>query len=623
MFGEYLVNAQGEDVVSGIRTPQPINEVSRCEQTKDLVSMAQQLPAAYKELLVIRAKLEKYFHDMLDIEFTIEKGKLYMLECRVSKRSGPGALRIALEMYKEKLVTREQAVMMVTPAHLDELSQPVFDPKTKMVMTPIARGLPAVHSDAAGMIVFSAAEAVKWDKEGKPVILVREETNPEDLEGMQAAQGILTTCGGMTSIAAMTARTLGKCCVVGCQVVRIDIKTKTLFIGNQVLKEGDWLSLNGSRGFVYKGKLEMFAGANEAVTQFLALCNPVRKLKVWANAETPADAALARKYGAEGIGLFRLEHLFYGKGSAEPLFRLRKVIMANTLYEREAALAELLPDLKNDLKAVFKVMEGRHVVVRLIDPPLHVFMPRNREKLGELAARLNRPYEEIEARAIALHESNPMIGHRGVRLGVTYPELTEMQARAIFEAAAELRKEGVKVFPELMLPVVSLENEVKHQAGIISSVYAEVSKQKGVKFKYTVGAMLEVPRACLLAGKLAETAGFFSFGSNDLTQLTYGYSRDDAAPFLKHYLENEILTEDPFQKIDKEGVGELIKLAVQRGRKVNKELKIGMCGEQGGDPASIAFCHKAGLDYVSCSPRRVPIAILCAAQAQINAPRKK
>ncbi|OIO00792.1 MAG: pyruvate, phosphate dikinase [Elusimicrobia bacterium CG_4_10_14_0_2_um_filter_56_8] len=633
-FGEFLENAQGEDVVAGIRTPRPINEASRNDQSKGLKSLEQLMPKAYKELAAIRAKLEKHYHDMLDIEFTIEKGKLYMLQCRVGKRNGLAAVRMALDMHKEKLATKEEVVMRVTPDQLDELLHPILDPKIELATKPIGKGLPAGPGGAVGMIVFTAEEAVKWRKADKHVILVREETNPEDVEGMRAAEAILTARGGMTSHAALVARGWGKCCVVGCADVKIDLKAKTLSLGGEVLKEGDWISLNGSRGLIYTGKMALVepGGATMAMlNDFLKYCNSIRALKVWTNAETPADSAQARSYGAEGIGLFRIEHMFYGKGSDQPLFKLRKMIMSRTLEERKAALNELFPHMKADIKATFKVMEGLHVTVRLMDPPLHEFVPHQKEKLQELAASLHISYDELETRATALRESNPMMGHRGVRLGVTYPEITEMQARAIFEAAAELHKEGIKVFPDIMIPVVSLENEVKHQAEIIHRVYAEVMKQKGVKVKYMVGTMIEIPRACLLAGKLSETMEFFSFGTNDLTQMTFGYSRDDSGFFLAEYQKDKdkdnnprlkIIPNDPFVTIDQDGVGELIKIAVERGRKTRKDLKIGICGEHGGEPASVYFCHKAGLNYVSCSPFRVPIAILSAAQSQIRSPRK-
>jgi len=623
-YGEFLENAQGEDVVAGIRTPHPINEPSRSEQSKNLKSMEQLMPACYKELAGIRAKLEKHYRDMLDIEFTVENGKLYMLQCRVGKRNGPAAVRMAIDMARERLATREEVVMRVTPSQLDELLHPIIDPKAEGKIKPIGKGLPAGPGGARGQIVFTAADAVKWNKEGKTVILVREETNPEDVEGMRAAEAILTARGGMTSHAALVARGWGKCCVVGCAGVEIEHGSRTLHLGGETFKEGDWLSLNGSKGLVYKGKMEMLdaSESNETLNEFLKLCNSVRALKVWTNADTPADATVARKFGAEGIGLFRIEHMFYGKGSDQALFQLRKMIMSKTLEERKNALNDLFPFMKNDIKNTLKVMEGLHVTIRLMDPPLHEFVPHQKEKLEELGKSLGISFEELETRATALRESNPMMGHRGVRLGITYPEITEMQARAIFEAAAELNKEGVKVFPDIMIPVVSLEQEVNHQAEIINRVYSEVSKAKGVKLTYMVGTMIEIPRAALMAGKIAETMQFFSFGTNDLTQMTFGYSRDDSGYFLKEYVEQNIIPVDPFQTIDQAGVGELIKITVERGRKTRKDLKIGICGEQGGDPASVEFCHKVGLNYVSCSPFRVPIAILASAQAQIKAPRK-
>ncbi len=623
-YGEFLVNAQGEDVVAGIRTPNPINESSRSDQSRNLKSLEQLMPVVYKELAAIRAKLEKHYRDMLDIEFTIEKGRLYMLQCRVGKRNGPAAVRMAIDMHKERLATKEEVIMRVTPSQLDELLHPIIDPKAEAKTKAMGKGLPAGPGGARGMVVFTAAEAIKWKKEGKAVILCREETNPEDVEGMRAAEAVLTARGGMTSHAALVARGWGKCCVVGCAGVEIDLKTKTMRLGGESFKEGDWLSLNGSKGLVYKGKMEMLdaSESNELLNEFLRLCNSVRALKVWANAESQSDAATARKFGAEGIGLFRIEHMFYGPGSDVPLFQLRKMIMSKTVEERKAALNDLFPHMKTDIKNTLKVMEGMHVTIRLMDPPLHEFVPQQKDKLEQLGKALGISFEELSNRANTLHESNPMMGHRGVRLGITYPEITEMEARAIFEAAAELHKEGVKVFPDIMIPVVSLEQEVKHQSDLIHKVYAEVFKAKGVKISYMVGTMIEIPRACLMAGKLAETMQFFSFGTNDLTQMTFGYSRDDSGYFLKEYVDKKIIPVDPFQTIDQDGVGELIKITVERGRKTRKDLKIGICGEQGGEPASVDFCHNAGLNYVSCSPFRVPIAILASAQSQIRKPRK-
>ncbi|MDT8286960.1 MAG: pyruvate, phosphate dikinase, partial [Elusimicrobiales bacterium] len=572
-YGEFLENAQGEDVVAGIRTPHPINEPSRSEQSKHLKSMEQLAPACYKELAAIRTKLEKHYRNMLDIEFTVENGRLWMLQCRVGKRNGPAAIRMALDMYREKLITRDEAIARVTPSQLDEMLHPIVDPKAEAKAHVLGKGLPAGPGGAVGQVVFTAAEAVKWHKEGKKVILVREETNPEDVDGMRAAEAILTARGGMTSHAALVARGWGKCCVVGCAAVEIEHGAKQFRIGGETVKEGDWITLNGSKGLAYRGKLEMIdASESPMLGEFLRLCNQVRALKVWTNADTPADSMVARKFGAEGIGLFRIEHMFYGKGSDQALFQLRKMIMSKTLEERKSALNDLFPFMKNDLKATFKVMQGLHVTVRLMDPPLHEFVPHQKDKLQELGKALGISYEELESRAAVLRESNPMMGHRGVRLGITYPEITEMQARAILEAAAELIKEGVKVYPDIMIPVVSLENEVKNQTEIIRRVYAEVYKKHGVKVNYMVGTMIEIPRACLMAGRLAETMEFFSFGTNDLTQMTYGYSRDDAeGKFLLQYVDRGILPENPFQSLDQVGVGRLVEMCVEEGRAVNPD----------------------------------------------------
>jgi pyruvate,orthophosphate dikinase len=624
-YGEFLLNAQGEDVVAGIRTPNPINDESKNEHSKNLPTLKELMPDVYKQLEDIRRRLEKHYRDMLDIEFTIEKGKLYMLQCRVGKRNGFAAVRMALDMLKEKLITKEEAVMRVSPAQLDELLHPILDPKDEATKKPIAKGLPAGPGGAVGRIVLTANDAVEWTKRGEKVILVREETNPEDIEGMRAAEGILTARGGMTSHAALVARGWGKCCIVGASAVLIDLKNKKIKIGEKEFKEGDWITLNGAKGNVYEGQVKMLsAGENQMLKDFLKLCNDIRKLGVRTNADTPEDSAKAREFGAEGIGLFRIEHMFYGKNSEEPLFKLRKMIVSKTKEERVKALNELFPYMKNDIKETLKVMKGLPVTIRLIDPPLHEFVPHSEDKLKALAKDLGISFEELNERAKSLMESNPMMGHRGVRLGITYPEITEMQVRAIFEASAELIKEGIKVYPEIMIPVVSHEKEVEFVLPIIKRVYDEVIKKTGVKkIDYKVGTMIEIPRACLIAGKLAQTMDFFSFGTNDLTQMGFGYSRDDAGVFLKEYIEKKILPADPFQTIDQEGIGEFIKITVERGRAVRKDLKIGICGEQGGDPASVEFCHNAGLNYVSCSPFRVPIAILAAAQAQVKEKSKK
>ncbi|MBI4677837.1 MAG: pyruvate, phosphate dikinase [Elusimicrobia bacterium] len=617
-YGEYLVNAQGEDVVAGIRTPSPINEESRSEQSKHLKSLEEAMPKLYKELFDIRNRLEKHYRDMLDIEFTIEKGKLYMLQCRVGKRNGPAAVKIALEMLKERLITKEEAVLRVTPDQLDELLHPIVDPKAEAARKPIAKGLPAGPGGAKGMVVFTAADAVAWGKSGKSVILVREETNPEDVEGMRAARAILTARGGMTSHAALVARGWGKCCVVGCGALEISLHARTVSVGGVTLKEGDWITLNGSKGTVYQGELPMKdAGeANKELDDFIKVCKGVRRLLVRANADTPEDAARARRFGAEGIGLFRTEHMFYGAGSEKPLFILRKMIMSKTEAERRKALEELFPFVKADVKATMKAMHDLPVTIRTLDPPLHEFVPHQGEGLRELGSSLGISMEELEKRAQNLRESNPMMGHRGVRLGVTYPEITEMQVRAILEAASELQKEGVKSLPEIMIPVVCNQGELVDQFAIVDKVYKEVVARKGVKsIPHLVGTMIEIPRACLVSDKIAEVAQFFSFGTNDLTQMTFGFSRDDMGGFLNPYLEKKILPADPFQTIDQEAVGELVRISVERGRKTRKDLKIGICGEHGGEPASVEFCHRTGLSYVSCSPFRVPIAIHAAAQA--------
>lgn len=623
-YGEFLINAQGEDVVAGIRTPAPINELSKSEHNKELVSLEKAMPPIYQELFEIQKRLEKHYHDMQDIEFTIEKGRLFMLQCRVGKRNGPAAVRMAMDMVKEKLIDKNIAVMRVTPAQLDELLHPIIDPKVELTKRPIGKGLPAGPGGASGEIVFSAHDAVEWFKQGKKVILVREETNPEDVEGMRAAQAILTARGGMTSHAALVARGWGKCCVVGCSAIHIE--NKELHIDGKVLKEGDWITLNGTKGNIYEGKLPMMDATEEntILTSFLNICGGIKKLGIRTNADTPQDAARARQFGAEGIGLFRTEHMFYGKGSDQPLFLLRKMIVSKTLEEREKALEELFPFVKKDIKGTLEAMDGYPVVIRLLDPPLHEFVPREQAKLEELAKDLNITMEELADRASNLHESNPMMGHRGVRLGVTYPEVSAMQIRAILESAAELIKEGKKPYPEIMIPVVCDVEELNDQFALAKQIYAKVLKKYNLKgLKHMFGTMIEIPRACVVAGKLAQVAQFFSFGTNDLTQMGFGFSRDDIGGFLPDYIKKGILPEDPFQSIDQEGIGELIKMGIQRGRKANKNLEIGICGEHGGEPRSVEFCHCAGMDYVSCSPFRVPIAKLAAAQAVLKCKKGK
>ncbi len=625
-YGEYLINAQGEDVVAGIRTPAPINTFSQSEHNKNLQTLEQAMPKIYQELFGIQKRLEKHYRDMQDIEFTIEKGKLFMLQCRVGKRNGPAAVKMALDMLKGKLITKEIAVLRVTPAQLDELLHPIIDPKAEEAKKPLAKGLPAGPGGAAGQIVFSANDAVNWAKQGKKVILVREETNPEDVEGMRAAQAILTARGGMTSHAALVARGWGKCCIVGCAALHVDTVNKTLTADGKALKEGDWITLNGTKGNVYEGQLPMIdaSAENELLFTFLKLCDTIRKLKIRTNADTPEDARKARQFGAEGIGLFRTEHMFYGKGSEEPLFKLRKMIISKTVEERRRALEELFPHVKSDIKGTLEAMEGLPVTIRLLDPPLHEFVPQEKDKLAALAKSLNISLEELANRADKLHESNPMMGHRGVRLGVTYPEVTEMQVRAILESAAELIQAGKKVSPEIMIPVVCAVKELTNQLSLCQKVYQEVLEKYKIKaIPHLFGTMIEIPRAALVAGKIAEVAKFFSFGTNDLTQMGFGFSRDDIGGFLPDYLNQGILAADPFQTIDQEGIGELIKIGIERGRKTRKDLKVGICGEHGGEPASVEFCHRVKMNYVSCSPFRVPIARLAAAQAVLKNKTKK
>jgi len=620
-YGEYLINAQGEDVVAGIRTPAPVNEYSKSEHNKELVSLEKGMPKLYKELVDIRDRLEEHYRDMLDIEFTIESGILYMLQCRVVKPNGPASVKMAVYMVKEKLITKEEAVMRVSPAQLDELLHPVIDPKEEVANKPIAKGLPAGPGGATGMVVFSANEAVKWAKDGKKVVLVREETNPEDVEGMRAAQCILTARGGMTSHAALVARGWGKCCIVGCGTLHVDYDSKTIKVGDKVIKEGQWLTLNGTKGNVYAGQLRMMDASeeNQLLNDFLKMCDLFRRLKIRANADTPDDARKARSFGAEGIGLFRTEHMFYGKGAEQPLFLLRKMIVSKTAEERRKALAELFPFAKADIKQTLEAMKGFPVTIRLLDPPLHEFVPRDEKQQQELANSLNIGIDEFKKRADALHESNPMMGHRGVRLGVTYPEITEMQVKAILEASAELIKSGIKVEPEIMIPVVCTVKELNDQLTLVKKIYEDVLKKYSLKkINSMFGTMIEIPRAALTAGEIAKVAEFFSFGTNDLTQMSFGFSRDDIGGFLPEYTKKGILPDDPFQTIDQEGVGQLIEFGIERGRKTRKDLKVGICGEHGGEPKSVEFCHKVGMNYVSCSPFRVPIARLSAAQAVLK-----
>ena len=620
-YGEWLINAQGEDVVAGIRTPNPLNEATKSEQNKHLASLETAMPEVYKELDDIRTRLEEHFHDMQDIEFTIQDKKLYMLQCRIGKRTGIAALQMAMDMVDEGMIDEKTAVMRVSPSQLDEILHPILDPASEKKAEIIAKGLPASPGGAVGTIVFTSEAAMEAAAAGKKVILIREETSPEDIEGMRASAGILTTRGGMTSHAALVARGWGKCCIVGCESMKIDFENKTVsFAGSdKVYKEGEWFSLNGAKGAVYAARIDtMDASENPLFVRFMSIVDKYRRLGIRTNADTPEDAARALSFGAEGIGLFRIEHMFYGKNSETPLAKLRKMIMCRTEEERRAALAELEPFIKASVKSTLKIMDGKPVVFRLLDPPLHEFVPKSEDKREELAKDLGISVEEVDKRGESLHEVNPMMGHRGVRLHVTYPLIAETQYRAIFTATAELQKEGFHPQPEIMIPVTVSARELEFQKAHCEKVRMEVTAATGQTIEYQFGTMIEIPRAALTADRMARTAEFFSFGTNDLTQMTFGFSRDDVGTFMGDYLGNKILDSDPFQTIDTKGVGKLVEHGIQGGRSKRPGLKCGICGEHGGDPDSIHFFNKIGIDYVSCSPFRVPIARLSAAQAAIK-----
>ncbi|WP_313125763.1 pyruvate, phosphate dikinase [Proteiniclasticum ruminis] len=609
IFAEYLMNAQGEDVVAGIRTPQPIEELEK------------QMPETYNQFVDIVNKLENHYHDMQDMEFTIEEGKLYFLQTRNGKRTAQAALKIAVDMVEEGLVTKEQAILMMDPKQLDTLLHPAFDTEEMKKHEIIATGLPASPGAATGKIAFSALEAKERHEAGEKVILVRQETSPEDIEGMIAAEGILTVRGGMTSHAAVVARGMGACCVAGAGSIKVDEKNKTMTVNGKVYSSDDYISLDGSAGDVYEGNI---ATVEPEISghfgTFMSWADEIRSLKVRTNADTPHDAEQAIKFGAEGIGLTRTEHMFFAE---DRVFIMRQMIVARTEEARRVALEKLLPMQKGDFKGIYKAMQGHPVTVRFLDPPLHEFLPTKEKEIADLASELKMSVEDLNNVISELHEFNPMMGHRGCRLSISYPEIAEMQTRAVIEAAIEVNEEmGWNTVPEIMIPLVGEVNELKYVKNIVKKTADAIIAEKGVELKYLVGTMIEIPRACVTADEIAKEADFFSFGTNDLTQMSFGFSRDDAGTFLKHYYDKKIYDFDPFAKLDQTGVGQFVKIAVEKGRGVKENLKLGVCGEHGGDPSSVHFFHENGLDYVSCSPFRVPVARLAAAQAQVKNPRK-
>ena len=615
LYGEFLINAQGEDVVAGIRTPQEISETARKEAGSDKPSMEYTLPKAYGELKRIYNVLERHYRDMQDLEFTVEQGKLWMLQTRSGKRTAKAALRIAVELANEGLISRSDAVLRVDPLSLDQLLHPTIDPRAHRRV--IATGLPASPGAASGEIVFSSDEAAQLKSDGKKVVLVRVETSPEDIHGMHAAEGILTTRGGMTSHAAVVARGMGKPCVSGAGSLRVDYATGTMSAGGKTFKKGDHITVDGSTGQVLAGKVDMIEPQlSGEFSTLIGWADKVRRLGVRANADTPTDAKAAVRFGAEGIGLCRTEHMFFEEGRIQAV---REMILADDEKSRRSAIAKLLPMQRADFVELFEIMAGRPVTIRLLDPPLHEFLPHGEKEVAEVAAAMRTDPKKLAARANELSEFNPMLGFRGCRIAIVYPEIAEMQARAIFEAALEVGKRtGKPVVPEVMVPLIATKAEFDLVKARIDAMAEAVTKEKGTKVGYQVGTMIELPRASLMAGEIAQSAEFFSFGTNDLTQTTFGISRDDAASFLGVYTARGILPADPFISIDQQGVGELVKIGVERGRKVRPKLKVGICGEHGGDPASVAFCHETNLDYVSCSPFRVPIARLAAAQAALG-----
>ena len=611
IYGEYLINAQGEDVVAGVRTPQPISK------------LAEDLPECYKEFMDLAMKLENHFRDMQDMEFTIEEGKLYFLQTRNGKRTAPAAIQIACDLVDEGMITPEEAVCRIEAKSLDQLLHPTFVPEALKAGEVIGSALPASPGAAAGKVYFTADEAKDAGKggRGERVILVRLETSPEDIEGMHAAQGILTVRGGMTSHAAVVARGMGTCCVSGCGEIKIDEEAKVFELGGHTFHEGDYISLDGSTGKIYKGDIAtQEATVSGNFERIMEWADQFRTLRVRTNADTPADTLNAVKLGAEGIGLCRTEHMFF---DAERIPKIRKMILSETVEQREEALNELIPFQKGDFKAMYKALEGRPMTVRYLDPPLHEFVPTDPEDIKALADDMGMTVEAVNAKCAELHEFNPMMGHRGCRLAVTYPEIAKMQTRAVMEAAIEVKEEcGYDIVPEIMIPLVGEKKELKYVKDVVVEIAELVKKEKNSDIQYHIGTMIEIPRAALTADKVAEEADFFSFGTNDLTQMTFGFSRDDAGKFLDSYYKAKIYESDPFARLDQEGVGQLVKMAVEKGRSTKADLKCGICGEHGGDPSSVEFCHKIGLNYVSCSPFRVPIARLAAAQAAIKNPRK-
>ncbi|MFP4556792.1 MAG: pyruvate, phosphate dikinase [Bacteroidales bacterium] len=625
--GEYLVNAQGEDVVAGIRTPQEITlegskrwaklqGITEEERKAKFPSLEEVMPDAYKELFDIQSNLESHYKDMQDIEFTIQEGKLWMLQTRNGKRTGASMVRIAMDMLRDGLIDEKTAILRVEPQKLDELLHPVFDTDDLAKTTIIAKGLPASPGAATGQIVFFPDDAEEWHAKGYQTILVRIETSPEDLKGMAVAKGILTARGGMTSHAAVVARGMGKCCVSGVGAVKIDYRAKTMTVDGKVFKEGDWISLNGSTGQVLEGKIKtMSPELSGDFAKIMELTDKYTRMKVRTNADTPKDSIMAREFGAQGIGLCRTEHMFF---EGDRIRAMREMILAQNEEGRRKALEKLLPIQREDFEGIFEAMQDLPVTVRLLDPPLHEFVPHEEANQEEMAKELGISADEVKSRVNDLHEMNPMMGHRGCRLGITYPEITEMQARAIIEAAVNLKKRGVKTFPEIMIPLIGTVEEFRNQEKVVRATAEKVFAETGEKVDYLVGTMIEIPRACLTANDIAQEAEFFSFGTNDLTQMTFGYSRDDAGKFLPIYVEHGILKNDPFQVLDQNGVGQLVSMGVEKGRSARKDLKVGICGEHGGEPSSVEFCNSVGMNYVSCSPFRVPIARLAAAQAAIK-----